>query len=68
MTPLTPPAKKLPCGQQDQGRKVVLHVQEEVYQSTLTFRRSVAKNFDFLVLHIPVLSHIEPNQGQNTSP
>ena len=27
-----------------------------------------AKNFDLLVLHIPVLSQIKPNQGQNTSP
>ena len=26
-----------------------------------------AKNFDSLVLHIPVLSYLEPNQGQNTS-
>ena len=25
-----------------------------------------AKNFDLLVLHIPVLSLILPNQGQNT--
>ena len=51
----------------------VLHVQEEVYQSTLTFKESSrvprmmplihpVKNFDLLVLHIP------PNQGQNTSP
>ena len=29
-------------GQQDQGHGVVLHIQEEVYQSTLTFRRRVA--------------------------
>ena len=29
-------------GQQDQEGGVVLHVQEEVYQSTLTFRRRVA--------------------------
>ena len=41
MTPLTHPAKKIDQ-QQDQGRGVVLHVQEEVYQSTLTFRRRVA--------------------------
>ena len=34
--------KNLPGGQQDQGHVVVLHVQEEVYQSTLTFRRKVA--------------------------
>ena len=27
-----------------------------------------AKNFDLLVLHIPVLSQREPYQGQNTSP
>ena len=59
-TPLTHPAKIIrPGGQQDHGRGVVLHVQEEVYQSTLTFRRKVAdtkndafdpssKNFDFL--------------------
>ena len=29
--------------QQDQGQWVVLHVQEEVYRSTLTFRSRVAK-------------------------
>ena len=34
--------KNLPDGQQDQGHGLVLHVQEEVYQSTLTFRRRVA--------------------------
>ena len=34
--------KNRPGGQQDQGHGVVLHVQEEVYQSTLTFRRRVA--------------------------
>ena len=34
--------KNLPDGQRDQGRGVVLHVQEEVYQSTLTFKRSVS--------------------------
>ena len=34
--------KNLPGGQQDQGCGVVLHVQEEVYQATLTFRRRVA--------------------------
>ena len=40
MTTLTHPAKKNgPGGQRDQGGGVVLHVQEEVYQSTLTFRR-----------------------------
>ena len=31
-----------PGGQRDQGHGVVLHVQEEVYWSTLTFRRRVA--------------------------
>ena len=31
-----------PGGQRDQGHGVVLHVQGEVYQSTLTFRRRVA--------------------------
>ena len=61
MTPLTHPD-----GQREQGHGVVLHVQEEVYQSTLTFRRSrvpgmmpwihQAKNFDVLFLHIPGLS------------
>ena len=30
-------------GQREQGRGVVLHVQEEVYQLTLTFRRRVAR-------------------------
>ena len=35
--------KNLPDGQQDQGHGVVLHVQEEVYQSTLTFRRRTTK-------------------------
>ena len=42
MTPLTHPAKKI--DQVDSKIKdigVVLHVQEEVYQSTLTFRRRV---------------------------
>ena len=34
--------KKLLGGQQDQEHGVVLHVQGEVYQSTLTFRRRVA--------------------------
>ena len=34
--------KNLPDGQRDQGREVVLHVQEEVYQSTLTLKRRVA--------------------------
>ena len=33
--------KNLPGGQ-DQGHVVVLHVQEEVYQSTLTFRKRIA--------------------------
>ena len=43
MTPLTHTAKKnLSGNQQDQGCGVVLHVQGEVYQSTLTFRRRVA--------------------------
>ncbi len=27
-----------------------------------------AQKIDLLVLHIPVLSLLEPNQGQNTSP
>ncbi len=35
--------KNWPGRQQDQGCGVVLHVQEEVYQTTLTFRRRVAK-------------------------
>ena len=36
--PLNSPSQKnLPGGQQDQGRGVVLHFQEEVYQSNLTF-------------------------------
>ena len=34
--------KNLPGGQQDQGHEVVLHVQEEVYQSTLTLKRRIA--------------------------
>ena len=33
---------KIQGGQQDHGHGVVLHVQEEVYQSALTFRRRVA--------------------------
>ena len=36
--------KNLPGGQRDWGRGVVLHVQEEVYQSTLTFRRILARD------------------------
>ena len=39
----SPSQKNWPGGQQDQGHEVVLHVQEEVYWWTLTFRRSVAK-------------------------
>ena len=42
MTPLTHPAKKI--DQMDSENKdvgVVLHVWEEVYQSTLTFRRRI---------------------------
>ena len=35
--------KNQPGGQRDQGRGLVLHVQEEVYQLTLTFRRRVAR-------------------------
>ena len=35
--------KKLPGGQREQGRGVVLHVPEEVYQLTLIFRRRVAR-------------------------
>ena len=43
MTLLTHPAKKkLPGGQHYQGGGVVLHVQEEVYQLNLIFRRRVA--------------------------
>ena len=34
--------KNQPGGQRYQGPGVVLHVQEDVYQSTLTFRRRVA--------------------------
>ena len=34
--------KNWPGGQQDQGPEVVLHVQEEVYQSTLILKRRVA--------------------------
>ena len=34
--------KNWPGGQQDKGPEVVLHVQEEVYQSTLTLKRRVA--------------------------
>ena len=40
MTPLTHPTEKnLSGGHKDQGLGVFLHVQEEVYQSTLTFRQ-----------------------------
>ena len=35
--------------------------------SPCLFRKKIL-NFDLLVLHIPVLSLIKPNQGQNTSP
>ena len=42
--PLDSPSQKNgPGGQQDQGHGVVLHVQEEVYQSTLAFTRRVAR-------------------------
>ena len=44
MIHLTHPDKKNNhMGQQDQGRGLVLHFQEEVYQLTLTFRRRVAR-------------------------
>ena len=39
--------KKWPVGQREQGNGVVLHVQEEVYQLTLTFRRRVARMIPF---------------------
>ena len=44
MTPLIHPAKNLPGGQRDQGHEVVLHVQEAVNLSTVTFRRRVARD------------------------
>ena len=62
MTYWTHPAKKIDqVDSENKDMGVVLHVQEEVYQSTLTFRRRVAgdhpaKIFDSLVLHIPILS------------
>ena len=37
--------KNLPGGQQDQGRGIVLHVQEEVYGLTLNFKRRVNKYY-----------------------
>ena len=45
-------AQNDPDGQQDQGDGVVLHVQEEVYQSTPTFRRRVgsAEFFNFYLM------------------
>ncbi len=44
MIPLTHPAKKMDqMDSEIKDVKVVLHVQEEVYQSTLTFRRRVAR-------------------------
>ena len=43
---LTQP-KNWPGGQQDQGHEVVLHVQEEVYQLTITFRRRIAGDQKF---------------------
>ena len=58
-------------GQGDQGHGIVLHVQEEVYQSTLTNNDAIdhsSQKFRFFSLHILVLSSMEPNQGQNTSP
>ena len=57
MTPLTHPAKKnSPGGQWDQGPWVVLHVQEEVYQSNLTLKRRIAgdqERFWFVSLSHP---------------
>ena len=38
----SPSQKNRPGGQRDQGHGVVLHIQEEVYQLTPTFRRRVA--------------------------
>ena len=40
--PSPSPCPNRPPSQREQGYGVVLHVQEEVYQSTLTFRRRVA--------------------------
>ena len=42
MTPLTHPAKKIDQVDSEIKDMIVLYVQEEVYQSTLTFRRRVA--------------------------
>ena len=52
MTPLTHPAKNWPDGKREQGREVVLHVQEEVYQLTLIFRRRVARYLEWSPLPI----------------
>ena len=42
MTPLTHPAKKIDQVDSEIKDMIVLYVQEEVYQSTLTFGRRVA--------------------------
>ena len=41
--------KNLPGVQQDQVHEVVLHVQEEVYQSTLTLKRRIAGDQEWFV-------------------
>ena len=68
---LTHPAN-WPGGQRDQGPGVGLHVQEEVYQSILTFRRRVAGYQEWCPWSIQpkiwfvILTHPSvPNKGQN---
>ena len=68
--------KNRPGGQQDQGCGVVLHVQEEVYQTTLTFRWRVARYKEWcswstqpiILMCWSYTFQFCPNQGQNTSP
>ena len=49
----SPSQKNLPGGQRDQGCGLVLHVQEEVYQLTLIFRRRVASRVQLIIKKSP---------------
>ena len=60
MIPLVHPAKIIwPGGEQEQGHWVVLQVQEEGYESSLSFRRRVAK-YHKVSMRCPKLFHPKP--------
>ena len=58
--------KNVPGGQRDKGRGVVLHVQEEVYQSTLTFKRRVDK-YHRMSMRCPQLRNYDVSPGSRES-